>query len=150
MNKAFTREPEATDARCPHCGSAGTVVYHETLAAHLSPEALAQFTDSAFFCPFAGCDVVYFDLFDRVIEESAVKTPVYPKNLQAPLCACFGLTCDDVDLDIAEGVVTRTRACIEQAKSPEAHCGVASPSGQSCVTELQRYYMRRRGGEARG
>ncbi|MGQ0636141.1 MAG: hypothetical protein ACT4QC_16130 [Planctomycetaceae bacterium] len=144
MNKAFTKEPDALDARCPKCGSTGAAVYRETLESHLAPETLAQFTDSAFFCPFARCAVVYFDLFDRVIEESAVTTPVYPKNPQAPLCACFGLTCDDVDRDLAEGTVARTRACVERAKSPAARCAVASPSGQSCVAEVQRYYMKRR------
>lgn len=145
MNKAFTREPDAADARCPRCGSPGAPVYRETLEAHLTPEARAHLNDLAFFCPFPRCDVVYFDLFDRVVEVSAVGTPVYPKNPDAPLCACFGLTCDDVEQDLREGGVTRTRACVEKAKSPAARCSVLSPSGQSCIAEVQRYYMKRRG-----
>jgi hypothetical protein len=144
MNKAFVKEQDSTEGRCPKCGSPGTPVFQETLRAHLPREALENLTDSAFFCAQPRCPVVYFDLFDRVVEESAVKTSVYPKDPAAPLCPCFGLTCDDVDLDIREGVVTRTRACVERAKSPEARCGTASPSGQSCVAEVQRYYMKRR------
>ena len=70
--------------------------------------------------------------------------PVYPKNPAAPLCACFGLTREDVEEDIREAGVTRTRVCVEKAKSAEARCAVASPSGQSCVAEVQRYYMRLR------
>jgi hypothetical protein len=144
MNKAFVKEQDSTEGRCPRCGSPGTVVFQETLRAHLSPEILGNLTDSAFFCGQPRCSVVYFDLFDRIVEESSVKTPVYPKNPAAPLCPCFGLTGDDIEEDIREGSVTRTRACIEKAKSPEARCSVASPSGQSCVAEVQGYYMRMR------
>jgi hypothetical protein len=144
MNKAFVKEQDSTEGRCPKCGSPGIPVFQETLCAHLSSEALDNLTDSAFFCAQPRCSVVYFDLFDRVVDEGAVKTPVYPKNPEAPLCACFGLTCEDVDEDIREGVVARTRACVERAKSANARCVIASPSGQSCVAEVQRYYMKRR------
>jgi hypothetical protein len=144
MNKAFVKEQDSTEGRCPKCGSPGTVVYHETLEAHLDKAALENLTDSAFFCAQPRCRVVYFDLFDRIVEEAALKTPVYPKNPQALLCACFGLSCEDVEQDLREGVVTRTRACVERAKSDAARCAVASPSGQSCVAEVQRYYMKRR------
>jgi hypothetical protein len=144
MNKAFVKENDSTDGRCPRCGSPGNPVYRGTLEAHLAPETLERLNDMAFFCSFARCPVVYFDLFDRVVEESAVTTPVYPKNPAAPLCACFGLRCDDVEQDLREGGVARTRACVEKAKSAEARCAIASPSGQSCITEVQRYYMKRR------
>lgn len=145
MNKAFVKEQDSTEGRCPRCGSPGSVVFQETLQAHLSPELLQHLTDTAFFCAQPRCAVVYFDLFDRVVEESGVHTPVYPKNAAAPLCACFGLTREDVEEDIREGGVARTRACVEKAKSPAAHCAVASPGGQSCVAEVQRYYMKLRG-----
>ncbi len=144
MNKAFVKEQDSTEGRCPRCGSPGTGVFQETLQAHLPPELLAHLTDTAFFCAQPRCSVVYFDLFDRVVEEANVKTPVYPKNPAAPLCACFGLTCEDVEEDIREGGVARTRACIEKAKSPAARCAVASPSGQSCIAEVQGYYMKLR------
>lgn len=144
MNKAFVREDDSIAARCPKCGSPGSPVYRETLEAHLNSEALRQLNELAFFCPFPRCPVVYFDLFERSIDESQVSAPVYPKNPAAPLCACFGLTTDDVEEDLREGGVARTRACVERAKSSEAHCATASPSGQSCVAEVQKYYMRRR------
>jgi hypothetical protein len=119
-------------------------VYRQTLEAHLEPEVREHLTESACFCPLPQCTVVYFDLFDRTVEEGAVKGPVYPKDPSAPICACFGLTRDDIEQDLREGSVARTRACIDKAKSPEARCTVASPSGQSCVAEVQRYYMARR------
>lgn len=142
MNKAFLKEPDTTAGRCPRCGSPGTVVFQETLRAHLSDESLQHLTESAFFCAQPRCSVVYFDLFDRVVEEPAVKTPVYPKNPEALLCTCFGLTREDVEQDIREGTVTRTRACVERAKTSDTRCATTCPSGQSCVAEVQRYYMR--------
>lgn len=144
MNKAFVRESDDLGERCPKCNSPGVPVFAETLHAHLSPEQLQGLTDSAYFCPFEKCDVVYFDLFERVIEQSQVRTPVYPKNSAAPICACFGVRGDDIEADIREGVVTRTRAAVEQAKSSAAQCALKSPSGQSCIAEIQRYYMQHR------
>jgi hypothetical protein len=43
-----------------------------------------------------------------------------------------------------EGVVTRVRSLLEKAKSPEARCRTMSASGQSCVGDVQRYYMKLR------
>lgn len=144
MNKAFVRESDDLGERCPRCNSPGVPVFPETLRAHLSPGQLQQLTDSAYFCPFEKCDVVYFDLFERTVEQSLVSTPVYPKNPAAPICACFGVRIDDIEDDIREGTVTRTRAAVEQAKSPAAQCSARSPSGQSCIAEIQRYYMQHR------
>jgi len=145
MNKAFIKEADGGQAACPRCGTAGQAVYRQTLQAHLPEAARQRLTESAFFCPSARCRVVYFDLFDRVVEESEVLAPVYPKNPAAPLCACFGLTTDDVEQDLKEGGVTRTRACVEKARSGLARCAERSPSGQSCIPHVQSYYMRRKG-----
>ena len=103
--------------------------------------------DMAFFCPFAKCEVVYFDDFERQVRVAELRHGVWPKDSQAPLCGCFGLTAEDIDADIREGVVTRTRALVEKAKGPEARCQILSASGQCCVGEVQRYYMKRRGGQ---
>lgn len=145
MNKAFVKEPDATEGRCPRCNTPGVPVWSETLHAHLSPEAARGLTESAFFCPYANCEVVYFDVFDRVATQAGVKTPVYPKDPAAPICSCFGLTEDDVLADISEGGVTRVKSLIARAKSAEANCATRSPSGQNCVNEVQRCYMRLHG-----
>jgi len=146
MNKAFLREPDETAALpCPGCGSAGTPVVRETWEHHVADPANAGLAESAFFCPFPKCDVVYFDMFDRRVKTGSLVHDVYPKDPQAPICSCFGLTTADIETDVREGVVTRTRAIVEKAKSAEAHCLTASPSGQSCVGEVQRLYMKLRG-----
>lgn len=145
MNKAFVKEDEGTQGRCPRCDSPGSPVLQETLAAHLTPEQLQTLTESAYFCHYAKCDVVYFDQFDRVVERSELKFPVYPKDPDAPICACFGLTRDDVEQDVREGVKTRVKELIDKAESPAAQCSIKSPCGVSCVPEVYRCYMKLRG-----
>lgn len=145
MNKAFLREPDETAAlKCPACGSLGIAVERETWEHHVASAAAVALADSAFFCPYDKCDIVYFDMFERQVRTAALAHGVYPKDPQAPLCGCFGLTTEDIAADVREGVVTRTRATVEKAKGPEARCRTMSASGQSCVGEVQRCYMKLR------
>lgn len=142
MNKAFTKEQEADQGHCPQCGSLGTPVRPETLAAHLTEEQRQQLSEPAYFCGFPKCDAVYFDAFERTIGQAALKSPVYPKDPAGPICSCFGLTVEDVEEDVREGVVTRVKGLLEKAKSPQAQCATRAPSGQCCAPEVQRYYMK--------
>lgn len=144
MNKAFVREADDIAPRCPGCDSPGQEVLPDTLAAQLTPELRTGLTESAWFCAFDRCEVVYFDAFGRSVRATQIAQPVWPKDPAAPLCPCFGLTSADIELDLAEGTVTRTRACVQRAQTPEARCTVTNPAGQSCVAEVQRYYMKRR------
>jgi hypothetical protein len=147
MNKAFVREPDDTGERhCPACGSLAIAVQGETWRLHVVDSAADGLAETAFFCPFPRCDVAYFDIFERTLKLDVLRHPVYPKDPQAPICACFGLTAEDVEADIAEGGVRRVRAIIDKAKTPAAHCHTAAASGQSCVGEVQRYFMKLRGG----
>jgi hypothetical protein len=145
MNKAFVREPEDTGQRhCPRCGSLAVLATVEAVREHLSAEALANISEIAWFCPFPRCEVAYFDPFERVATIEQLTQPVWPKDPDAPLCSCFGLTRDDIEQDIREGVVTRVRATVEKAKTPEARCHTLAADGHSCVGEVQRYYMKLR------
>jgi len=145
MNKAFVKEPDTTGSgSCPRCASLGTPVGAATLDAQLPPEARRQLADAAFFCSYPACEVAYFDQFERFVGVAALPHGVYPKDFGAPICACFGLTLEDVELDVAEGVVTRVRAAVERARSPDARCTTASAIGRSCVAEIQGCYMRLR------
>jgi molybdate transport system substrate-binding protein len=109
------------------------------------PEAASALAESAYFCPFARCDVAYFDMFERTIGVESLTAPVYPKDPEAPLCPCFGLTMDDVETDVAEGIPRRIRDLLAKSQSPAAYCLTASPSGQCCMAEVQKAYMRLRG-----
>ncbi len=144
MNKAFVREPDATDELCPRCGAIGTPVPRAVVTRHVREPAAVAIAETANFCPSPHCDVVYFDMFERTISVTAMRAPVYPKDPEAPICACFGLTADDIDRDLSEGVATRTKACLLRARTAEARCGELSPTGQSCVAAVQRYFLRRK------
>lgn len=145
MNKAFVREPDQTADYCPRCGSKGEPVTTETLKAYLTEEQRGLITDPANFCPSPKCGVAYFDAFERVIPAADLQRPVYPKNPDVPICACFGLTRRDIEQDVSEGVVTRVKAILEKAASPEARCSQMAANGQPCVSYVQKYYMQCRG-----
>lgn len=145
MNKAFCREPDETrPPRCPRCGSEGARVEPATLAAHVAAAAAERLGDPAYFCGTDSCDVAYFDLLERTVAVAAAAGLPWPKDPAGTLCACHGLTADDVDADIAEGAPTRVREVVRRAGLPDAACASRSADGRSCVARLQRYYVRRR------
>jgi hypothetical protein len=141
MNKAFVRETDSNIDYCPKCGSEGQAVGSETVAFHISKIMQKKVADPANFCPTPSCDVVCFDALERVILKNDLDKPVYPKDPDAPICACFGLTRNDIQMDISEGVVTRVRQILEKAKSPNARCNQVAANGQCCVPYVQKYYM---------
>jgi hypothetical protein len=149
MNKAFVREPEQTADFCPRCGSQGEVVGIEALKSYLTDEQQRGLAQPVNFCPSPRCRVVYFDVLERVVLSSETTRPAYPKDPTAPICACFGLTQADIEQDIQEGVVTRTRGVLEKAKSPDARCAQMAVDGKPCIAFVQQYYMQcraRKGG----
>jgi len=142
MNKAFVREPDQVDSRCPRCGSLGHSVGPQTLAAQLSLEQRQSLAESAYFCPDSQCDVAYYDDFGGIVHRQVFSSPIPIKDLDAPVCACFGLTRDEIEQDIDEGGVVRTRAAVLRAQSAEARCTTTAPNGRSCVPEIQGYYLK--------
>ncbi len=144
MNKAFVRESDSTDEYCPRCGSLGQPVKRETVLAQLPPGVEPLLAVTANFCPHPTCEVAYFDMFERTLLVTELKQPIYPKDPDAPICACFGFHCAEIDQDLAEGVVTRTKALLARAKTDEARCATLAANGRPCVAEVQRYYMQHR------
>lgn len=141
MNKAFVREPDITDDFCPRCGSKGETVGGETLKSYLSDDQRRTIAEPANFCPSPNCNVAYFDGFERMVLVTDIERPIYPKDSTAPVCACFGLTREDIDQDVEEGVKTRVKAILEKSKSPDARCRQAAANGKSCVAYVQKYYL---------
>ena len=102
--------------------------------------------DAAWFCGFYRCEVAYFNLFGGVVLMDELKTPVYPYDPNAPICACFGLTYDDIESDVSEGTPTRIRAVLARSKTENAPCHTLAADGRSCMGAVQELYMRLRGG----
>lgn len=143
MNKAFVREPDPDGrAFCPACGALGTAVGRTTLDHHIRGDARAKLGADAWFCPYHGCDTAYFDLFERTVSTSELQRPVYPKSLDAPICACFGFTIDDLDSAIDRCSPESIRELLAKSKSPEANCATLAANGQCCMQEVQRLYIR--------
>lgn len=146
MNKAFTKETEDPGNRCPKCSAIGTTVYRETLRAHLPAEAIARLADPAFFCPHPLCEVAYFDSFEQTVPVAGLRQPLYPKDPDAPICPCFGLTHDDIAADVEEGGNRRVKALIERARTEPTSCCTKTADGRSCVPAVQRCFLKLRGG----
>ncbi len=144
MNKAFIRDAEPTVERCPACGSPGQPVGTATLDAFVRPEFRNELGETACFCLSETCPIAYFDAFERQVSVDRLVKPVYPKDPQAPICACFGVLSQEIEADVREGVATRTRALVDRAKSPEARCSQMAANGISCIPAVQRCYMKLR------
>ena len=145
MNKAFVREPDA-DARllCPRCASPGTAVGNGPVETYVRPESQAALRDAAWYCGNSACEVAYFNMFEQTVCVSELVTPVYPYDLDAPMCACFGFTSDDVEADIEDGQPVRIRALLAKSQSPQARCQTLAVDGNCCMREVQRLYMQLR------
>ena len=151
MNKAFCREPDETrPPRCPRCGVEGTRVDAAILAGHVGAAAVERLGEPAYFCGTDACDVAYFDLLERTVAVGDARGLPWPKDPAGTLCACHGLTADDVDADIAEGAPTRVREVVRRAGLADAACAALAADGRPCVARLQRYYVRRRAELGRG
>lgn len=142
MNKAFVRESDSTDVLCPRCGAVGIDALGSAVTSHVPADARRSLSATAYFCPAPTCPVAYFDAFEAQVPVEALLQPVFPKDPEAPLCACFGLMRDDVEADVAEGTPRRIRELLAKSKSPAARCETASPSGRTCLPDVQRYYFR--------
>lgn len=145
VNKAFVREPDA-DARvvCPRCGSQGTVVGSGPIETYVRPESRSLLLDGAFYCVNAGCDVVYYNMFEQFVRVSELMSPAYPYDINAAICACFSFTYDDLEADVQDGEPTRIRALLAKSKTAEARCHIAAVDGQCCMREVQRLFMKLR------
>jgi bacterioferritin-associated ferredoxin len=145
MNKAFVREPEDDGrAYCPRCRSLGQPVGPGPLDTHIQTQARAKMHDAAWYCGYQHCNVAYFNEFDAVVTVDELKSPVYPNGLDAPICACFGLTYDDIEADIREGTPTRIRELLAKSKTAAARCETLAPNGRCCIGTIQELYMKLR------
>jgi hypothetical protein len=143
MNKAFVREPDfERHTYCPKCGTISQHVWSGPLDHHVRPESRSKLGDDAWYCPNAHCEVAYFQPEGATIAVEELNDEVYPYDLDAPICACFGLTYDDVEADVAEGTPTRLRELLAKSKTPEARCAMLAVDGRCCLPVAQELYMR--------
>jgi hypothetical protein len=143
MNKAFVREPDDTAPLCPLCGAQGESVPETALARYVPADQRHRLGGMVYFCETPTCEAVYYDAVEDYVPASQLTQAVYPKDPAAPMCACFGLTSQAIDQDLAEGSPRRIREILAQAQTPAAHCSEAAANGRCCIPALQKYYLRR-------
>lgn len=145
MNKAFVRDPEPAEPRCPKpagCGGIGTPVTRKTLLAHLDQEAAKGFSESSYYCPNPSCSIAYFDLWGITAPSSSLQTACYPKNSTAPICPCFGVSAEKIRAEAEAGRKEFVRELLGKANGPEADCETKSPSGHSCAVEIRKVFLK--------
>lgn len=81
---------------------------------------------------------------ERIATTDQLLQPVYPKDLEAPICACFGLTRVDVEQDVEERTNRRVKELWQKSQSPEARCATLAANGTCCMPEVQKYFLRLR------
>ena len=81
-------------------------------------------------------------MFEQTVRAVELLTPVYPYDPNAPICACFGFTLQDVEDDADESQPLRIRALLTRSQSPEARCQAVAVDGRCCMREVQRLYMK--------
>lgn len=145
MNKAFIKEDDDKEPRCPApegCGGPGIVVPPETAAAQAPGTLLASFSREVLYCANPGCPTAYFDPWGASIPVTALTSVPYPKDPSAPLCACFGISPEDIIDDAERKDPSRIRDLIAKAEGPLASCATKTPDGQCCLPEARKLFMR--------
>lgn len=142
MNKAFVREPdEPDDLHCPRCGALGNAVSAVTITAQLQPDIKSPLGSSACFCSTPTCEVAYFDGSGTTIFAAQLRRAIYPKDPDAPICACFGLKADDVIADASIGNAAGVRLLLERSVTQREKCVTTAADGRCCVDAVQKLYL---------
>jgi hypothetical protein len=136
MSRAFVRDPEPGEPRCPACGAIGEAVGAATLDARAPAERRALLGSAAFWCGSADCAVGYFTSWG----ESVPAGRVWPKDPAAPICACTGLSASDVVADARAGRKDRMKALKELAEGPTSRCLTECADGKPCVARMFRLF----------
>ncbi len=133
MSRAFIREPEPAEPRCPGCKGPGEPVGLPTLEALLAPEDRAALGGAAFYCGDPACANAYFTAWGATVPAGRLRQTAHPKDPAGPICPCTGLTAADVVADAREGRKDRVRALRDR---PESECVRRAPDGKSCVARV--------------
>ncbi len=145
MNKAFVRDPEPAEPRCPEpegCGGIGIPVSRKTLLAQLLPDAADRFAETCYYCQNPGCPVAYFDSWGTFVATTALRNLAYPKSPTAPVCPCFGISEEEIREEAIAGRKERVRELLAKAESAAARCETESPTGASCAVEIRRIFLK--------
>jgi len=129
------KESEQAEPRCPECGALGEQVGLVTLKGHLEPDDCSSLGERAYYCVNSGCHTAYFNTWGVSVPFERMTRTAYPKDPEAPLCPCFGMSVSDVVEDARQGKRDRIRDLATKSQGPDARCAETCPHG---VTRLPR------------
>jgi len=142
MNKAFVREPDSTAEYCPRCGTLGQPVVGETLdAPRPRVKTTCDFADSACFCPAPHAMSRTSTIRSGCAGPRISIMPSIHKDSRPQICACFGLTRDDIEKDVDRERLSEPKALLEKAQVARRPMCAQGANGQSCVAYVQKYYL---------
>lgn len=153
MSRAFVKEADAKEPRCPQppgCGGVGIPVSRATIEANTAIEPAVEFHGEPFYCPDPDCVVAYFDGFGTRVERTATLRRAWPKDGDAPVCSCFGITVTQIEEWADRGEKARVRELLDRTKSADAKCLVTAPDGRRCEEKVRRVFLRALGLESPG
>jgi hypothetical protein len=87
------------------------------------------------------CLVAYYDIAGRTTGRDQMTRTAYPKDPGAPICSCFGITPEQIELEARAHRTALLSDLIAKAESPEADCVRQAPDGCCCIALVQRHYL---------
>lgn len=143
MSRAFVRESEPAEPRCPECGGLGDQVGPTTLNAHVPEVDRSSLGVKAYYCANPACRTAYFNSWGASVPLDRITGGTYPKHPDGPLCPCFGVTAAEVIADAREGRKDRVRDLIDRSRGPGARCAERCPDGLPCIPRVLRLFRER-------
>jgi hypothetical protein len=96
----------------------GTTVGNGPIERYVPGSLQDQMKNAAWCCSNAACDVVYYNMFEQTVRAADLLSPVYPYDSNAPICACFGFTLQDVEGDAEERSRLESEPCWLEVSLP--------------------------------
>ena len=140
MSRAFMKESEPGEPRCPACKGIGIPVGAPTLEAQLPAEFRAKLVGAACWCESAECRTAYFDAWGTAVGVDRLRSIPHPKDPEGPICFCFGLSAAQITADARDGRKERVKDLKERAEGPEARCTERCPDGRPCLPRVMRLF----------
>lgn len=144
MNKAFVKDPEPQEPRCPQprgCDQIGEAVSRETLEQQLGAERAQGFSGAVAWCSSPDCKIAYFDRWGQTVPVDELERVPWPKDSRAPICPCEQVEAPALRAEAEAGQRDTVKRILARAEGDDANCRHLSPTGRSCTTAVRKLFL---------